>query len=308
MTIGFVFPGQGAQTVGMLADISALDSKFKPRIEEASDAVGFDLAGLISDGPDERLNQTEVTQPAVLAVSVALYEVWIGQKGRTPDFMAGHSLGEYSALVASGAMNFRDAVKLVHERGKLMQKAVPLGTGAMAAIIGLDLDEVSALCDKTKGIVSPANINSAEQIVIAGEADAVDAMATACKEAGAKRALKLDVSVPSHCELMVSASDEVQLLLEQTEFRVPVIPVIHNVDGEIAEDVAGIVNKLTLQLSNPVRWSLCIQKMIEKGVTDVIECGPGKVLLGLMRRIDRSVNAKAIGEVGSLQEALREFA
>jgi len=308
MTIGFVFPGQGAQTVGMLADISALDSRFKPRIEEASDAVGFDLAGLISDGPDERLNQTEVTQPAVLAVSVALYEVWIGQKGRTPDFMAGHSLGEYSALVASGAMNFRDAVKLVHERGKLMQKAVPLGTGAMAAIIGLDLDEVSALCDKTKGIVSPANINSAEQIVIAGEADAVDAMATACKEAGAKRALKLDVSVPSHCELMVSASDEVQLLLEQTEFRVPVIPVIHNVDGEIAEDVAGIVNKLTLQLSNPVRWSLCIQKMIEKGVTDVIECGPGKVLLGLMRRIDRSVNAKAIGEVGSLQEALREFA
>ncbi|MCH2351140.1 MAG: ACP S-malonyltransferase [Pseudomonadales bacterium] len=308
MTIGFVFPGQGAQTVGMLADISALDARFKPRIEEASDAVGFDLAGLISDGPDERLNQTEVTQPAVLAVSVALYEVWIGQKGRTPDFMAGHSLGEYSALVASGAMNFRDAVKLVHERGKLMQKAVPLGTGAMAAIIGLDLDEVSALCDKTKGIVSPANINSAEQIVIAGEADAVDAMATACKEAGAKRALKLDVSVPSHCELMVSASDEVQLLLEQTEFRVPVIPVIHNVDGEIAEDVAGIVNKLTLQLSNPVRWSLCIQKMIEKGVTDVIECGPGKVLLGLMRRIDRSVNAKAIGEVGSLQEALREFA
>ena len=308
MTIGFVFPGQGAQTVGMLADISALDSRFIPRIEEASDAVGFDLAGLISDGPDERLNQTEVTQPAVLAVSVALYEVWIGQKGRTPDFMAGHSLGEYSALVASGAMNFRDAVKLVHERGKLMQKAVPLGTGAMAAIIGLDLDEVSALCDKTKGIVSPANINSAEQIVIAGEADAVDAMATACKEAGAKRALKLDVSVPSHCELMVSASDEVQLLLEQTEFRVPVIPVIHNVDGEIAEDVAGIVNKLTLQLSNPVRWSLCIQKMIEKGVTDVIECGPGKVLLGLMRRIDRSVNAKAIGEVGSLQEALREFA
>ena len=222
--------------------------------------------------------------------------------------MAGHSLGEYSALVASGAMNFRDAVKLVHERGKLMQKAVPLGTGAMAAIIGLDLDEVSALCDKTKGIVSPANINSAEQIVIAGEAEAVDAMTTACKEAGAKRALKLDVSVPSHCELMVSASDEVQLLLEQTEFRLPVIPVIHNVDGEIAEDVAGIVNKLTLQLSNPVRWSLCIQKMIEKGVTDVIECGPGKVLLGLMRRIDRSVNTKAIGEVGSLQEALREFA
>ena len=308
MTIGFVFPGQGAQTVGMLADISALDSKFKPRIEEASDAVGFDLAGLILDGPEERLNQTEVTQPAVLAVSVALYEVWIGQQGRTPDFMAGHSLGEYSALVASGAMNFRDAVKLVHERGKLMQKAVPLGTGAMAAIIGLDLDEVSALCDKTKGIVSPANINSAEQIVIAGEAEAVDAMTTACKEAGAKRALKLDVSVPSHCELMVSASDEVQLLLEQTEFRLPVIPVIHNVDGEIAEDVDGIVNKLTLQLSNPVRWSLCMQKMIEKGVTDVIECGPGKVLLGLMRRIDRSVNAKAIGEVGSLQEALREFA
>ena len=307
MTIGFVFPGQGAQTVGMLADISALDSRFKPRIEEASDAVGFDLAGLILDGPEERLNQTEVTQPAVLAVSVALYEVWIGQQGRTPDFMAGHSLGEYSALVASGAMNFRDAVKLVHERGKLMQKAVPLGTGAMAAIIGLDLDEVSALCDKTKGIVSPANINSAEQIVIAGEAEAVDAMTTACKEAGAKRALKLDVSVPSHCELMVSASDEVQLLLEQTEFRLPVIPVIHNVDGEIAEDVDGIVNKLTLQLSNPVRWSLCMQKMIEKGVTDVIECGPGKVLLGLMRRIDRSVNAKAIGEVGSLQEALREF-
>ena len=308
MTIGFVFPGQGAQTVGMLADISALDSKFKPRIEEASDAVGFDLAGLILDGPEERLNQTEVTQPAVLAVSVALYEVWIGQQGRTPDFMAGHSLGEYSALVASGAMNFRDAVKLVHERGKLMQKAVPLGTGAMAAIIGLDLDEVSALCDKTKGIVSPANINSAEQIVIAGEAEAVDAMTTACKEAGAKRALKLDVSVPSHCELMMSASDEVQLLLEQTEFRLPVIPVIHNVDGEIAEDVAGIVNKLTLQLSNPVRWSLCMQKMIAKGVTDVIECGPGKVLLGLMRRIDRSVNTKAIGEVGSLQEALREFA
>ena len=307
MTIGFVFPGQGAQTVGMLADISALDSKFKPRIEEASDAVGFDLAGLILDGPEERLNQTEVTQPAVLAVSVALYEVWIGQQGRTPDFMAGHSLGEYSALVASGAMNFRDAVKLVHERGKLMQKAVPLGTGAMAAIIGLDLDEVSALCDKTKGIVSPANINSAEQIVIAGEAEAVDAMTTACKEAGAKRALKLDVSVPSHCELMAPASEEVQLLLEQTEFRLPVIPVIHNVDGEIAQDVAGIVNKLTLQLSNPVRWSLCIQKMIEMGVTDVIECGPGKVLVGLMRRIDRSINAKAIGEVGSLQEALREF-
>ena len=307
MTIGFVFPGQGAQTVGMLADISASDSEFNLRLEEASDAVGFDLTVLISDGPEERLNQTEVTQPAVLAVSVALYEVWIRRKGVVPSYMAGHSLGEYSALVAAGAMDFSDAIKLVHERGKLMQEAVPLGAGAMAAIIGLSLDDVSRVCDEISGIVSPANINSAEQIVIAGEADAVESAISACKDAGAKRALKLEVSVPSHCALMAPAADGLKTLLEQTNFRLPVIPVIHNVDGQIAADLPGIKSKLIRQLSNPVRWSLCMQKMIDEGVSDLVECGPGKVLVGLMRRIDRSIKAAAIGEANSLQDVLREF-
>lgn len=307
MSIGFVFPGQGAQEVGMLADVRDAEPIFQARLAAASGVLGFDLADIIASGPAERLNATEITQPAMLAVSVALYEVWCERGGATPSAVAGHSLGEYSALTAAGALRFEDAVRLVHERGKLMQQAVPAGQGAMAAIIGLEDEQIAAVCESTQGVVTPANLNAPGQVVIAGAAEAVDLAIEGCAEAGAKRAIKLEVSVPSHCALMEPAAVGVAKLLEEVELKTPNIPVVHNVDAQVAGDTAGIRDRLIRQLSSPVRWTSCVQTMAGLGVSSVVECGPGKVLTGLMRRIDKSIGANAIGGAKALEAALEEL-
>ncbi|MEE3278524.1 MAG: ACP S-malonyltransferase [Pseudomonadota bacterium] len=304
MGIGFIFPGQGAQEVGMLDDLRAEESILDERLSEASDILGFDLGDVIRNGPEARLSQTSVTQPALLVVSVALFEIWCAHRGAAPTIMAGHSLGEYSAFTAAGSLQFNDAVKLVHERGKLMESAVPDGQGAMAAILGLDDELVSSICDETDGVVSPANMNAPGQVVISGEISAVDKAMAECSEAGARRAVKLNVSGPFHCQLMTPAAGELETLLEEVEVKVPEIPVVHNVDASLAADAAGIRDRLVRQLSAPVRWTKCVETLLATGATSVVECGPGKVLTGLLRRIDRSVDAFPIGSVVELSAAL----
>ena len=305
MSVAFVFPGQGSQSVGMLDELVATSPIFDQRLTEASDALGFDLTAIVNQGPAERLNQTEITQPALLAVSVALYETWIERGGVAAAAMSGHSLGEYSALTAAGALEFATAVRLVHERGKLMQAAVPSGEGAMAAVLRLDDEELAAICEKVEGVVAPANYNSPGQVVIAGSAAAVDEASTLCEEAGA-RVVVLDVSVPSHCALMSPTSGGVEQLLVASQLQLPRVPVYQNFDGKPAEDVEEIRRKLVSQLSNPVRWSSGISAMVEDGATSMVECGPGKVLTGLSRRIDRSIKALAIGDAAGFDKALAE--
>ena len=305
MSVAFVFPGQGSQSVGMLDELVATSRIFDQRLTEASDALGFDLTAIVNQGPAERLNQTEITQPALLAVSVALYETWIERGGVAAAAMSGHSLGEYSALTAAGALEFATAVRLVHERGKLMQAAVPSGEGAMAAVLRLDDEELAAICEKVEGVVAPANYNSPGQVVIAGSAAAVDEASTLCEEAGA-RVVVLDVSVPSHCTLMSPTSGGVEQLLVASQLQLPRVPVYQNFDGKPAEDVEEIRKKLVSQLSNPVRWSSGISAMVEDGATTMVECGPGKVLTGLFRRIDRSIKALAIGDAAGFDKALAE--
>jgi len=302
--IGFIFPGQGAQEVGMLDDLRAEESILDERLSEASDILGFDLGDVIRNGPEARLSQTSVTQPALLVVSVALFEIWSAHRGAAPTIMAGHSLGEYSAFTAAGSLQFNDAVKLVHERGKLMESAVPDGQGAMAAILGLDDELVSSICDEIDGVVSPANMNAPGQVVISGDILAVDHAIAECSEAGARRSVKLNVSGPFHCQLMTPAAGELEKLLDEVEIKVPDISVIHNVDASLAIDAAGIRDRLVRQLSAPVRWSECVAAVLATGVTTVVECGPGKVLTGLLRRIDRSVDAFAMGSVDELSAAL----
>ncbi|MEC8834608.1 MAG: ACP S-malonyltransferase [Pseudomonadota bacterium] len=304
MGIGFIFPGQGAQEVGMLDDLRAEESILDERLSEASDILGFDLGNVIRNGPEARLSQTSVTQPALLVASVALFEIWSVHRGAAPTIMAGHSLGEYSAFTAAGSLQFNDAVKLVHERGKLMESAVPGGQGAMAAILGLDDELVSSICDEIDGVVSPANMNAPGQVVISGDISAVDQAIAECSEAGARRSVKLNVSGPFHCQLMTPAAGELEKLLDEVEIKVPDISVIHNVDASLAIDAAGIRDRLVRQLSAPVRWSECVAAVLASGVTTVVECGPGKVLTGLLRRIDRSVDAFAMGSVDELSAAL----
>ena len=304
MGIGFIFPGQGAQEVGMLDDLRAEESILDERLSEASDILGFDLGDVIRNGPEARLSQTSVTQPALLVVSVALFEIWSAHRGAAPTIMAGHSLGEYSAFTAAGSLQFNDAVKLVHERGKLMESAVPGGQGAMAAILGLDDELVSSICAEIDGVVSPANMNAPGQVVISGDILAVDHAIAECSEAGARRSVKLNVSGPFHCQLMTPAAGELEKLLDEVEIKVPDISVIHNVDASVAIDAAGIRDRLVRQLSAPVRWSECVAAVLATGVTTVVECGPGKVLTGLLRRIDRSVDAFAMGSVDELSAAL----
>lgn len=306
MSIGYVFPGQGAQAVGMLADLREAYSHLDERLLEASQIIDEDLIALIQDGPAERLNQTEITQPVMLATSIALFEIWRQAGGPEPVAVAGHSLGEYSALTAAGVFAFGDAVKLVRERGKLMQDAVPAGKGAMAAIIGLELEELQRLCDATNGIVTPANINSPGQVVIAGEKAAVDAVSAEVEGRGERRlrVIPLDVSVPSHCELMNPAAQGVEKLLLETDMNSPSCRVYHNVDAGSANDVEGIRNRLIRQLSSPVRWADIASKMNADGCETLIECGPGKVLTGLARRIDRSIVAKSIGTLDDFNATL----
>ncbi|EZI33848.1 ACP S-malonyltransferase [Pantoea agglomerans] len=302
----FVFPGQGSQTVGMLTELAATYPLVEETFREASDALGYDLWQLVSQGPAEELNKTWQTQPALLAASVAIYRVWQQQGGEQPALMAGHSLGEYSALVCAGVLNFADAVKLVELRGKLMQEAVPEGTGAMQAIIGLDDAAIRKACEESAQgqVVSPVNFNSPGQVVIAGNKEAVERAGAACKAAGAKRALPLPVSVPSHCALMKPAADKLAVALESITFNAPVVPVINNVDVKAETDAAAIRHALVRQLYSPVRWTESVEAMAAQGVTQLLEMGPGKVLTGLTKRIVDSLTAAAVNDTASLTAAL----
>jgi [acyl-carrier-protein] S-malonyltransferase len=302
----FAFPGQGSQSLGMLADLAATYPVVIDTFKEASSVLGYDLWALTQEGPAETLNETDKTQPALLAASVAIWRVWSALGGETPSIIAGHSLGEYSALVCAGVIDFKDAIKLVELRGQLMQQAVPAGVGAMYAIIGLGDEEIKAACEQAAQgeVVSPVNFNSPGQVVIAGNKDAVERAGVLCKEAGAKRALPLPVSVPSHCALMKPAADELAIALEAVTFNTPAISVINNVDVAIETDANKIKDALVRQLYCPVRWTDIIVKMAEQGINTQIEAGPGKVLSGLVRRIDKSFVAYAINDTTSLEEAL----
>ncbi|PMM49405.1 ACP S-malonyltransferase [Vibrio breoganii] len=300
-----VFPGQGSQSLGMLAELGEQFDIVKQTFAEASEVLGYDLWALIQDGPVEDLNQTHRTQPALLASSVAVWRVWNDQGLATPELLAGHSLGEYSALVCAGVIDFKEAIKLVELRGQLMQEAVPAGTGAMYAIIGLADDAIAKACEEAAQgeIVSPVNFNSPGQVVIAGNKAAVERAGVLCKEAGAKRALPLPVSVPSHCALMKPAADRLAEALKDIEFNAPTLPVINNVDVAAETDPAKIKDALVRQLYCPVRWTEGVQKMHEQGVEKLLELGPGKVLTGLTKRIVKSLTAAAVNDTASLEAA-----
>ncbi|MDN4503343.1 ACP S-malonyltransferase [Alteromonadaceae bacterium BrNp21-10] len=302
----FVFPGQGSQSVGMLADLANEYSIVKDTFDEASTVLDFDLWQLVQHGSAEQLNATQVTQPALLASSVAIYRTWIQQGGKAPAAMAGHSLGEYSALACAGVIDFVDAIRLVELRGQFMQQAVPAGIGGMAAIIGLDDDKVIASCLQAAGdeVVSAVNFNSPGQVVIAGHAAAVERAGVLCKEAGAKRALPLPVSVPSHCALMLPAAEKLAEILDAITFNTPKIDVINNVDVIAQNEPAAIKQALIRQLYSPVRWTESVQKLVKQGLTTHFEIGPGKVLTGLAKRIEKSVECSAVNTADSLQAAL----
>jgi [acyl-carrier-protein] S-malonyltransferase len=297
-----VFPGQGSQAVGMLADLGEQYQVIKQTFAEASEALGYDLWSLIQDGPAEDLNQTFRTQPALLASSVAIWRLWQELGLEQPAIVAGHSLGEYSALVCAGVIDFKQALKLVELRGRLMQEAVPAGTGAMYAIIGLGDEEIAKACQEAAQgeVVSPVNFNSPGQVVIAGSKDAVERAGVLCKAAGAKRALPLPVSVPSHCALMQPAADKLALALADIQFSAPQIPVINNVDVIAETDPEKIKHALVRQLYSPVRWTECVESMSEQGIEKLLEMGPGKVLTGLTKRIVKTLDAAAVNDVVSL--------
>ncbi len=290
-SLAFVFPGQGSQSVGMLADYGT-QALVLETFAEASSALGYDLWALAQQGPQEQLNQTDKTQPAILAASIALWRLWLAEGGARPAFVAGHSLGEYSALVASGSLPFADAVKLVELRGQLMQQAVPAGTGGMAAILGLEDSDVLAACaEAAQGeVVSAVNFNAPGQVVIAGSAAAVERAIEACKARGAKRAMPLPVSVPSHCDLMRPAAERFADALIAAAWRAPEIALVQNVSAAIVEDLDTLKRDLLAQLYSPVRWVETIMALGERGVTDLVECGPGKVLSGLNKRCVKGVN------------------
>ena len=307
--LAFVFPGQGSQSVGMLSDLAESFPIVRQTFSEASDILGRDLWQLISEGPVEALNQTENTQPAMLAAGVATWEVWCSKTDVRPSWMAGHSLGEYTALVCCGAMRFADAVQLVAERGRLMQEAVPPGDGAMAAILGLEDHQVVKVCTDGAGdeVVAAVNFNTPGQVVIAGNTAAVERAMQAAKAAGAKRAVKLPVSVPSHCQLMQNAAEKLAAKLQQIPLQIPEMTLIHNVDVASHSAPEVICNALKEQLFKPVRWVDGIKFMEDQGVTQFVECGPGKVLLGLNRRIARSAEHFAIFDVDSLNNVLEHI-
>lgn len=307
--LAIIFPGQGSQKVGMLGEFASseiLCSTFR----EASEVLGYDAWETVQQGPQEQLNLTEITQPILLASSIALWRIWQDKKGPMPALLAGHSLGEWSALVASGVVGFQDAVKLVRSRGQYMQEAVPAGVGAMAAIIGLDDAIVENICATIcenisgSGVVSPVNYNSPGQLVIAGSADAVAQAVEACKAAGAKKAMPLPVSAPFHTSLMKPAADRLAKEIMDTQFNRPGIPVVHNVHAQTENDPAAIKNIMVEQIFNPVRWVACVQTLVTKNINNTVECGPGKVLGGLNRRIDKSLNSYFTEAPDSLAAAL----
>ena len=305
-TLAIVFPGQGSQTVGMLNELYQQHDVIKTTFAEASAALGYDLWALVANGPEADLNETHRTQPALLTASVAVWRLWQQQGGATPAYFAGHSLGEYSALVCAGVLTLADAVKLVEKRGNYMQQAVPAGVGAMFAIIGLDDAAIVKACaDAAQGeVVSPVNYNSPGQVVIAGHKAAVERAGELCKAAGAKRALPLPVSVPSHCALMRPAAEKLVTDLAELHFNNAVIPVVNNVDVAIATDAAAIKDALVRQLYSPVQWTQTIEWLAAQGVTEVLELGAGKVLSGLIKRIDKNLSCASVGDIASLQAAL----
>ncbi|WP_439100865.1 ACP S-malonyltransferase [Congregibacter sp.] len=310
--LAFVFPGQGSQRVGMLGDAIAAFPEAATVFEEASDALGFDLQALVSTGGPEQLNLTEYTQPALLAASVAIWRVWVAEGGVRPAAMAGHSLGEFSALCCAGVLSLQDAVTLVRERGRFMQSAVPVGVGAMAAILGLDDEAVSAVCEKvTAGsdeIVQAVNFNAPGQVVIAGHSAAVEKAITELKEKGAKRAMPLPVSAPFHTSLMAPAGKKLDEVLESIAITSPEIPVVHNVHAETESDPAKIRQRLVEQISAPVRWTSCIATLQSQGAVQFAECGAGKVLGGLLRRIDKSASCVYLENPDDLMSAISALA
>lgn len=305
-TLAIVFPGQGSQSLGMLSGLASDHVQVIDVFEQASDVLGYDLWQLVQDGPVDELNETDKTQPAMLAAGVAVWRLWQDAGGAVPAVLAGHSLGEYTALVCAGALDFQEAVSLVEERGRCMQSAVPAGTGAMAAILGLDDIAVAVVCEQAADgdVVSPVNYNSPGQVVIAGHVGAVERAIVLAKEAGAKRAVQLPVSVPSHCALMQPAAEQFADRLNKAVIKTPLIKIIQNVDATLHDDPDMIRANLDRQLYSPVQWVGSVQAMGKQGVTRIIEAGPGKVLTGLCKRIDKSIVAAAVFDEASLTSAL----
>lgn len=307
--LAFVFPGQGSQKIGMLAELAAEFSVVKETFAQASEVLGYDTWSLIQEGTQEEINLTERTQPLLLASSVAVFRAWKEKNGTLPSLMAGHSLGEWSALVCAGVVKFEDAVKLVQQRGKFMQEAVPAGQGAMAAIIGLDDAKIIEVCkNASQGeVVSAVNFNSPGQVVIAGTAAAVERASALCKEAGAKRALPLPVSAPFHTELMRPAAERLAEQITATTFLTPEIPVVHNVTADVETNPEKIKALMIEQIYSPVRWVDCVNTMVEKGITLTLECGPGKVLSGLNKRIHSELKTISVEKPEELFSALTDI-
>jgi [acyl-carrier-protein] S-malonyltransferase len=308
-TLAFVFPGQGSQSIGMLAELAETFPVVRGAFEEASDGAGTDLWALSQGGPEEMLNRTEYTQPALLAAGIAAWRAWEARGGAKPSVLAGHSLGEYTALVAAGALSLRDGAHLVRIRGQLMQDAAPAGTGAMAAVLGADDALVAEVCEQASEaqVVVPANYNSPGQIVIGGDAAAVDRALALLQEKGVRKAVKLAVSVPSHTPLMREAANRLAETMAGMQWRAPALPVVQNVDAGVHEGVDAIRDALVRQLYLPVQWTRCVEALAARGATRIAECGPGKVLAGLVKRIDKSLDARAIGGVGDFEAALADW-
>lgn len=307
--LAFVFPGQGSQSVGMLAELASAHDEVLTTFAEASEGAGIDLWSLAQHGREEQLNRTENTQPALLAASVAVWRVWQKLGGTQPAQLAGHSLGEYSALVCASALSLHDAAALVAERGRLMQAAVPAGVGAMAAILGGDDAQIASVCEQQAHdqVVAPANFNSPGQLVIAGHAEAVDRVLAALAEQGVKKVIKLAVSVPSHCALMREAADRLGERMSSIAWTLPSIPVIQNADARRHDTLDDIREALQRQLYLPVRWTECVQALASAGATRIAECGPGKVLSGLIKRIDKTIEARPIGTPDEMASARTEW-
>lgn len=304
--LAFVFPGQGSQKIGMLSDFAAQHPQVATTFDEASEALGYDLWDLCQNGTQDDINLTERTQPLMLTASVALWRVWQARGGANPALMAGHSLGEWSALVCAGVVDFTAAVKLVRNRGAYMQEAVPVGQGAMAAIIGLDDVAIAAACEQASQgeVVAAVNFNAPGQVVIAGASGAVERASAACKEAGAKRALPLPVSAPFHTSLMKPAAERLAEQVRATEFRAPLIPVVHNVHARTETDPAVIRELIIEQIYKPVLWVNCVESLAAQGISLAIECGPGKVLTGLTKRIVKELEGLSIEAPDGLDAAL----
>ncbi|HEL4240203.1 TPA: ACP S-malonyltransferase [Stenotrophomonas maltophilia] len=304
-TLAFVFPGQGSQSVGMVAELAELHPQVRDAFTEASDGAGVDLWALSQGGPEEMLNGTEYTQPALLAASIGVWRAWNAVGGPRPSVLAGHSLGEYTALVAAGALSLHDGAHLVRLRGQLMQEAAPAGVGAMAAVLGAEDQLVLDVCAEAAGsqVVVPANFNSPGQIVIGGDADAVDRALALLAGKGVRKAVKLAVSVPSHTPLMREAANRLAEVMAGLNWHAPQLPVVQNVDAQVHDGIDAIRTALVQQLYQPVQWTGCVQALAARGITQVAECGPGKVLTGLVKRIDKAIDGRSLATPGDFEGA-----